>query len=95
MVVTLDFLDFGDSEKPPGMQYSFAQQLEDLEIITDSFKLAKVTPVGHDSSGPAAINFALKHSDRTAAVVLLNTFYYNAPGLLVPEIIDFFSIKRF
>lgn len=49
--------------------------------------------MGHDARGPAAVNFALRHPDRTASVVLMNAFYGAAPGQLVPELIELFSYK--
>lgn len=60
-VVALDFLGFGASDKPEGAQYSFVQQLGDVEAVADALKLETVIPVGHDAGGPAAVNFALKH----------------------------------
>jgi len=92
-IVTIDFLGFGSSDKPEGTQYSFPQQLGDVEAVVEALKLDKVVPVGHDAGGPAAINFALRHPDRMAAVVLMNVFYGEAPGLLVPELIELFSHK--
>ncbi|MBV8398521.1 MAG: alpha/beta fold hydrolase, partial [Acetobacteraceae bacterium] len=91
--VTIDFLGFGSSDKPEGAAYSFAQQLGDVEAVVDALKLEKVVLVGHDAGGPAAVNFALKHPERAAAVVLMNAFYGEAPGLLVPELIQLFSHK--
>lgn len=91
--VAMDFLGFGASGKPEGARYSFAQQLGDVEAVAEALALDKVIPVGHDAGGPAAVNFALAHPDRTAAVVLLNVFYGEAPGLLVPELIELFSYK--
>ena len=91
--VAIDFLGFGSSDKPEGAQYSFSQQLGDVEAVVAALKLDKVVPVGHDAGGPAAVNFALRHPDRTAAVVLMNVFYGQAPGLLVPELIELFSYK--
>ena len=90
-VVTLDFLGFGASDKPAGALYSFAQQLADVEAVVAGLKLERVVIVGHDAGGPAAVNFALNNPERTAAVVLLNAFYGQAPGLLVPELIEVFS----
>lgn len=90
-VVTLDFLGFGASDKPAGALYSFAQQLADVEAVVAALKLERVVTVGHDAGGPAAVNFALNNPERTAAVVLLNAFYGEAPGLLVPELIEVFS----
>jgi pimeloyl-ACP methyl ester carboxylesterase len=41
--------------------------------------LEKIISVGHDAGGPTAVNFALKHPERTAAVCLMNAFYGDAP----------------
>ena len=56
-------------------------------------ELDKIVPIGHDAGGPAAVNFALKHPERTASVCLMNAFYGDAPGLRVPEFIELFSNK--
>ncbi|MFM0418341.1 alpha/beta fold hydrolase [Paraburkholderia aromaticivorans] len=93
-VVAVDFLGFGGSDKPVGAQYSFPQQLGDLETVVDALALEQIIPVGHDAGGPAAINFALKHPDRTSAVVVMNAFYGDAPGLRVPELIELFSNRE-
>lgn len=90
-VVTLDFLGFGASDKPEGGGYSFPQQLGDVEAVIDALRLDKVVTVGHDAGGPAAVNYALRNPDRTAAVTLINAFYGEAPGLRVPELIALFS----
>jgi len=91
--VAIDFLGFGASDKPEGAHYSFDQQLGDLEAVVEALGLEKIVPVGHDAGGPAAVNFALKHPERTASVCLLNAFYGDAPGLRVPEFIELFSNK--
>jgi haloalkane dehalogenase len=91
--VAVDFLGFGASDKPAGALYSFPQQLGDLEAVVDALSLETIIPVGHDAGGPTAVNFALKHPGRTAAVTLINAFYGDAPGLLVPEFIELFSTK--
>jgi len=91
--IAIDFMGFGASDKPDGAHYSFEQQLGDLEAVVDALKLDEIIPVGHDAGGPTAVNFALKHPDCTAAVILLNAFYGDAPGLRVPEFIELFSNK--
>ncbi|CAG4897089.1 alpha/beta fold hydrolase [Paraburkholderia gardini] len=93
-VVAVDFLGFGGSDKPVGAQYSFPQQLADLEAVVEVLKLEQIIPVGHDAGGPAAINFSLKHPDRTSATVVMNAFYGDAPGLRVPELIELFSNRE-
>jgi haloalkane dehalogenase len=92
--VAIDFLGFGASDKPEGAHYSFEQQLGDLEAVVKALELDKIIPVGHDAGGPTAVNFALKHPARTAAVTLMNAFYGDAPGLRVPEFIELFSNKK-
>jgi haloalkane dehalogenase len=92
-IVAVDFLGFGASDKLEGTQYSFPQQFGDVEAVVEALNLDRVIPVGHDAGGSSAINFALRHPDRTAAVVLMNVFYGAAPGLLVPELIELFSHK--
>lgn len=92
--VAIDFLGFGASDKPANVIYSFPQQLGDLEAVVEALALDRIIPVGHDAGGPAAINFALKHPGRTAAVVAMNVFYGAAPGLRVPELIELFSNKN-
>ncbi|MGA7808556.1 alpha/beta fold hydrolase [Bradyrhizobium sp.] len=92
--VAVDFLGFGASDKPKAARYSFAQQLGDLEAVVETLKLDQIIPVGHDAGGPAAVNFALKHPDRAAAIILMNAFYGDAPGLRVPELIALFSRKE-
>jgi pimeloyl-ACP methyl ester carboxylesterase len=93
-IVAMDFLGFGASDKPAGANFSFAQQLGDLEAVVEALKLNEIIPVGHDAGGPTAINFALKHPGRTVAVTLMNAFYGDAPGLRVPELIEIFSNKK-
>lgn len=88
--VIFDFLGFGASDKP-GSGYSFDQQVGDLLAVADSLGLDRIVPVAHDAGGPAAVNFALRYPQRTASVVLLNSFYANAPTLRFPEFIEFFA----
>ncbi|WP_250491606.1 alpha/beta hydrolase [Caballeronia sp. GAWG1-1] len=93
-VVAVDFLGFGGSDKLVGAQYSFPQQLGDLEAVVEALAIEQIIPVGHDAGGPAAINFSLKHPDLTSAVVVMNAFYGDAPGLRVPELIELFANRN-
>jgi pimeloyl-ACP methyl ester carboxylesterase len=47
--------------------------------------------VGHDASGPAAINWALDHRHGIGGLVLLNTFYHLTPSNSAPEAIAIFA----
>ena len=99
-VVTFDFLGWGESDKPPGHAYTFAGQVDDLDAVIAGLGLDRVVLVPHDASGPAAVNWALDHPDRVAAIVALNTFYGPAgpAGDVVPtppEAIRLFSDPDF
>ena len=96
-VVVFDFLGWGESDKPTDHDYTFANQAGDLDAVTDGLGLDRVVLVPHDASGPAAINWALDHPDRVAAIVALNTFYGDIPEapLNPPEAIRLFSDPNF
>ena len=59
----------------------------DLDAVIEQLKLEQVVLVAHDASGPPAIDWALAHADRVAALVLLNTYYCLMPTLRPPEAI--------
>lgn len=90
-VITFDFLGWGASDKPAHYPYTAANQVGDLEAVIEHLQLGSVALVAHDASGPPAINWALEHPQRVAALVLLNTYYCNMPGLRPPEAIWLFS----
>lgn len=90
-VVSFDFLGFGQSDKPDGAVYSFAQQLGDLEAVVQALDLGQIVPVAHDAAGPSAINFTRRHPDRVAQLHMLNSLYALTPSLRMPELIEIFA----
>jgi pimeloyl-ACP methyl ester carboxylesterase len=90
-VVAFDFLGFGASDKPIGTAYSFAQQLGDLSAVIQALGLGRVVLVAHDSSGAAAINFAIEHPYKVASLCILNSAYDNSPLNVWPEMIVLFA----
>jgi haloalkane dehalogenase len=90
-VITFDFLGWGDSDKPTNYPYTSKQQEGDLQAVLDALGVEQVVLVPHDASGPVAINWALDHSERMSALVLLNTYYADAPTLRFPEFIALFA----
>jgi len=92
-IVTFDFLGFGASDKPTGVAYSFKQQLGDLEAVVEGLGLGKIIPVAHDSSGMAALNYALTHPDRVDSVIMLNSAYSEDSTVLWPEMITLFATR--
>jgi haloalkane dehalogenase len=90
-VVTFDFMGFGASDKLAGATYSFRQQLDDLEAVVEGLGLGRIVPVAHDSSGMAALNYALAHPQGVDSVVMLNSAYDEDPALVWPELITLFA----
>ena len=90
-VVTFDFLGWGESSKPAGYPYTAGNQTWDVDAVIEQLHLQQLVLVAHDASGPPAIDWALDHADRVAALVLLNTYYCTMPPLRPPEAIRLYS----
>jgi len=58
-----------------------------LLAVLDALDVRSAVLVGHDASGPDAVEFTLDYPDRVARLVLLNTYYGHAPALRFPELI--------
>ena len=93
-VVAFDFLGFGASDKLAGATYSFKQQLGDLEAVVQTLGLGKVVLVAHDSSGIAAVNFAVEHPHKVESLCILNSAYDDSPIDVWPEMIVLFADPR-
>jgi haloalkane dehalogenase len=90
-VVSFDFLGWGASEKPKDQRYDVASQRADLDAVVAQLELASVVPVLHDLSGQPGIDWALDNPAKTAALVLLNTYYLPMETLKAPDAIQFYS----
>ncbi len=90
-VITFDFLGWGDSDKPSGHRYDVASLRRDLEAVIAHFGLTQVVLVVHDASGQPGIDWSLDNPEKTAGLVLLNTYYGPSPTLKAPEAIARFS----
>ncbi len=90
-VVAFDFLGFGQSDKPAGAAYSFAQQVEDLESVVQALNLGEIILVPHDSSGIVAMDFALAHPGKIAGLCILNSALEASPLAAWPEMIILFA----
>jgi haloalkane dehalogenase len=91
-VIAFDFLGWGASDKPAGYPYTATNQTGDLDAVIEQSGLDRVVPVAHDSSGPPAIDWALAHPERTAELILLNTYYSQMRTLRPPEAILLYSL---
>ena len=90
-VLIFDFLGYGASDKPTGHTYDAASFEDDLDAVVSELADGPVVIVGHDASGPAAINWVQRNPDRTEHLVLLNCYYHHTPSLRFPEIIALFA----
>jgi pimeloyl-ACP methyl ester carboxylesterase len=90
-VIAFDFLGYGGSDKPVDHPYTSENMESDLDAVAATFGVDRLIPVGHDASGPTAINWALDHQDRVAGLALLNAYYDEAPTLRFPELISLFA----
>lgn len=90
-VVAFDFLGWGASDKPMPPRYTSESQEGDLTEVIAALGLVSPILVGHDASGPVALNWALTHPTQTGGVALLNTYYGATPALRFPEFIQLFS----
>ena len=89
-VIAFDFFGYGQS----GRAATAGEQTtpgEDLTAVLDSLALDEVVLVGHDASGPVAIEYGLEHPARVPQLVLLDTYFGHAPALRLPEMIRLFA----
>lgn len=76
--MTLDWLGFGQSDKPLEHRYTFTSQKEILDAALAVLlkQQEKVTLVAHDIGGPPAVMWASEHEERVERLILLNTICY-------------------
>ncbi|OBK32513.1 hypothetical protein A5658_15850 [Mycobacterium sp. 1245111.1] len=86
-VVTFDWIGYGRSSRRPSGKSSTISRQRELLAVCDALELEQAVLVGHDASGPEAIEFALAHPERVAGLVLLNTYFGRRPNLRLPEMI--------
>ena len=77
-VITLDWLGFGNSDKPKNFHYTFTKQKEVLDLVLAQELEAgeEVTLVAHDIGGPPTLLWASENEDRVKRLILLNTVVY-------------------
>ena len=79
--VTFDFLGHGRSGREAVWPLESGQREGELAAVVDALELDKPVLVGHDIGGPVVIRYALANPDRVGGMVLLNTFFGDAPTL--------------
>lgn len=69
-----DYLGFGRSDAPTDFSYRPPAHATLVESLLHSLEVHNVTLVLHDWGGPIGMSYALRHSDRIRALVLMNTW---------------------
>jgi len=85
--VAFDFLGYGGSDRPRTGTLDSAGHVHQLGAVLDELGIETAVLVGHDASGPVAIDYALTAPDRVGQLILLNSYYGHAPALRLPEMI--------
>jgi esterase len=70
--VALDQRGHGDSEWSPGSDYGMASHLRDIEGFVQHMRLRRPLLVGQSMGGINAINYASRHSDEIAGLVVID-----------------------
>jgi len=76
-VLAPDLLGFGLSDKPDDIDYTSDLHVDAMEELLAATGADRVIPLGNSLGGSVAIEYALRHLDRTKALILM------APGSLV------------
>ena len=76
-VLAPDLLGLGDTETPPGADWSLSAQAATVISWLDALDLARVSMVGHDHGGAVAQLLAAGHPERIDRLVLCNVEAYD------------------
>jgi pimeloyl-ACP methyl ester carboxylesterase len=80
--IAFDFRGHGGSAAPAdSMGYGVDSLASDLGAVIDGLGLERVVLVGHSMGGSAAIDYAGKHPDRVAGIVMVSSPGQSPPGL--------------
>ena len=79
-VIDYDLRGHAESDKGPGMGYTWDEHVEDLAGLMDALGVEKATLAGHSMGGMIAQHFALKYPERVERLVLVATSACIMPG---------------
>jgi haloalkane dehalogenase len=82
-VIVPDHIGCGLSEKPTETEYSYTlkQRVDDLETLLEHLEIrCGITLVLHDWGGMIGMAYAIRHPDRIARLVIMNTAAFHLPA---------------
>ena len=82
-LIVPDHIGCGFSDKPADSQYSYTlkQRVDDLDALLKQLKLRKkITLVLHDWGGMIGMAWAIRHPEKIARLVILNTAAFHPPA---------------
>jgi len=82
-VIAPDHLGCGLSDKPQDFPYRLETHIDNLESLVFALDLDKVTLVVHDWGATIAMGFAVRHPEKIARLVILNSAAFSIPWLPV------------
>ena len=76
--ITIDWLGFGESDKPENHTYTFTSMKEILDELIGNLleEGEKITLIGHDIGGPPAILWSDENQEKVERLILLNTILF-------------------
>jgi pimeloyl-ACP methyl ester carboxylesterase len=72
-VIAPDHLGCGFSDKPQDYDYTLGAHIDNLEKLIIELDLDRITLVLHDWGGAIGMGFAVRHPQRIARIIVLNT----------------------
>lgn len=82
-IIVPDHIGCGLSDKPGDDRYPYVleRRVEDLTALLDHLGLTRnITLVAHDWGGMIALTYAVRHPERVARIVLMNTAGFGLPA---------------
>jgi haloalkane dehalogenase len=97
-VLVPDHIGCGYSDKPDDARYRYtlSERIADLEALLDSLALDQpITLVAHDWGGMISMGWAVRHPERVARIVLMNTAAFHLPNdMKMPPSLSFVRNTR-
>jgi pimeloyl-ACP methyl ester carboxylesterase len=103
-VISIDLPGFGLTGEDPSGIYTDQRSVEVLEAFLKELKIAKVVLVGNSMGGKFAWQFAARHPNQVAKLVLISPDGYASPGMeygkktdvpVIAELYRYFFSKTF